>query len=144
MNQRIVAVTACPTGVAHTFMAAEALKTAAEKLGFPIHVETRGSVGARNTLSDDDIQQADVVIVAADIELDLARFNGKRLYRTSTSMALKKPEQTLTEALESATLYGSKVDAGSSATKTELPSVYKHLMTGVSHMLPLVVAGACA
>lgn len=141
MNQRIVAVTACPTGVAHTFMAAEALKTAADKLGFPIHVETRGSVGARNTLTDDDIRQADVVIIAADIELDLARFNGKRLYRTSTSMALKKPEQTLTDACDSATVYGSKVAASSPATKTELPSVYKHLMTGVSHMLPLVVAG---
>ncbi len=78
-------------------------------------------MGARNTLSDDDIRQADVVIIAADIELDLARFNGKRLYRTSTSMALKKPEQTLTDACNSATVYGSKVAASSSATKTELP-----------------------
>ncbi len=143
MNQRIVAVTACPTGVAHTFMAAEALKTTAEKLGYTINVETRGSVGARNMLTDEDIRLADVVIIAADIELDLSRFNGKRLSRTSTSMALKKPADTLAQACESATVYGDTTTSGKSSagTSTELPSVYKHLMTGVSHMLPLVVAG---
>lgn len=141
MSQRMVAVTACPTGVAHTFMAAEALKTAAEKLGYPLKVETRGSVGARDLLSDDDIRQADVVIIAADIDTDLSRFAGKRIYRTSTSAALKNPQQVLQQAGESATVYNTAPSGRSSGTNNQLPSVYKHLMTGVSHMLPLVVAG---
>ncbi|KFD18279.1 PTS system fructose-specific IIBC components [Tatumella ptyseos ATCC 33301] len=140
MNERIIAVTACPTGVAHTFMAAEALKTAAAKRGFPFKAETRGSVGARDTFSDEDIHEADVVIIAADIETDLSRFHGKRLYRTSTSQALKKPEETLLEALRLATPYQNNT-VDSQARGTELPAIYKHLMTGVSHMLPLVVAG---
>ncbi|GAA0468710.1 MULTISPECIES: fructose-specific PTS transporter subunit EIIC [Tatumella] len=141
MSQRMVAVTACPTGVAHTFMAAEALKTAAEKLGYLLNVETRGSVGARDLLSDDDIRQADVVIIAADIDTDLSRFVGKRIYRTSTSAALKNPQQVLQQAGESATVYNTAASGRSGGTKNQLPSVYKHLMTGVSHMLPLVVAG---
>lgn len=140
MNERIIAVTACPTGVAHTFMAAEALKTAAAKRGFPFKAETRGSVGACDTFSDEDIHEADVVIIAADIETDLSRFHGKRLYRTSTSQALKKPEETLLEALRLATPYQNNT-VDSQARGTELPAIYKHLMTGVSHMLPLVVAG---
>ncbi len=90
MTKKIVAVTACPTGVAHTFMAAEALEIEARKRGDWIKVETRGSVGAKNTLTAEEIAQADVVIIAADIELDLSGFVGKRLYRTSTGAALKR------------------------------------------------------
>ena len=140
MNERIIAVTACPTGVAHTFMAAEALKTAAAKQGFLFKAETRGSVGVRDTFSDEDIREAEVVIIAADIETDLSRFHGKRLYRTSTGQALKKPEETLPDALRLATLYQSNT-ASAKAGRTELPAIHQHLMTGVSHMLPLVVAG---
>lgn len=90
MTKKIVAVTACPTGVAHTFMAAEALEIEARKRGDWIKVETRGSVGAKNTLTAEEIAQADVVIIAADIELDLSGFVGKRLYRTSTGAAQKR------------------------------------------------------
>ena len=141
MSKRIIAVTACPTGVAHTFMAAEALLTAAKKQGDEIKVETRGSVGARNELTEDEIQHADVVIIAADIELDLSRFHGKRVYKTSTGAALKNPTREISQAFASATLYGSADSPSRSAGKVQLPGVYKHLMTGVSHMLPLVVAG---
>lgn len=141
MNKRIIAITACPTGVAHTFMAAEALTVTATKQGDWIKVETHGSVGAKNELTPDEIATADVVIIAADIDVDLSRFTGKRLYRTSTGAALKKPAQEIAQALASATLYGEETKKQAPSLKAELPGVYKHLMTGVSHMLPLVVAG---
>lgn len=141
MSKRIIAVTACPTGVAHTFMAAEALQVAATKQGDWIKVETRGSVGAKNELTEAEIQDADVVIIAADIELDLSRFHGKKVYQTSTGAALKKPAQEIARAFDSATVYGTVGSHGKTSVRSELPGVYKHLMTGVSHMLPLVVAG---
>ncbi|EKK1884482.1 PTS fructose transporter subunit IIBC [Salmonella enterica] len=141
MTKKIVAVTACPTGVAHTFMAAEALEIEARKRGDWIKVETRGSVGAKNTLTAEEIAQADVVIIAADIELDLSGFVGKRLYRTSTGAALKKSAQEMDNAFNSAEVYQGSAGRSSSSGKTERPGVYKHLMIGVSHMLPLVVAG---
>lgn len=143
MSKRIVAITACPTGVAHTFMAAEALEEEAKKRGYWIKVETRGSVGAKNALTADEIAQADVVIIAADIELDLSRFAGKKLYKTSTGAALKKTAQEMDHALANETVFkGSATGASAgSSGKAELPGVYKHLMTGVSHMLPIVVAG---
>lgn len=142
MSKRIVAITACPTGVAHTFMAAEALEEEAKKRGYWIKVETRGSVGAKNALTADEIAQADVVIVAADIELDLSRFAGKKLYKTSTGAALKKTPQEMDNALATQNVFqGSAGSSSSNSGKAELPGVYKHLMTGVSHMLPLVVAG---
>lgn len=140
MKYKIVAITACPTGVAHTFMAAEALELSAKNSGYDVKVETRGSVGAKNTLSPEDIEQADVVIVAADIELDLARFSGKKLYKTSTGNALKKANEVIALALETGTIYQAS-KAADESTKIELGGIYKHLMTGVSHMLPLVVAG---
>ena len=107
-GKKIVAITACPTGVAHTFMAATALEDEAKRLGFDIKVETRGSVGAKNQLTEQDIQDADMVIIAADIEVDLARFDGKKLYRTSTGLALKKTEQEINKAFAQATVYHSQ------------------------------------
>ena len=86
---KIVAVTACPTGVAHTFMAAEALQQAAKRLGYDLQVETQGSVGARNPLSEQAIRDADVVLLAADIEVPTERFAGKKIYRCGTGIALK-------------------------------------------------------
>lgn len=144
MSKRIVAITACPTGVAHTFMAAEALEEEAKKRGYWIKVETRGSVGAKNALTAEEIAQADVVVIAADIELDLSRFAGKKLYKTSTGAALKKTAQEMDNALATQNVYRGSGSSGASAAKSgkaELPGVYKHLMTGVSHMLPIVVAG---
>lgn len=142
--KRIVAVTACPTGVAHTFMAAEAIDTEAKKRGWWVKVETRGSVGAGNPLTPEDVAAADLVIVAADIEVDLTKFAGKLMYRTSTSLALKKTAQELDKAVAEARPYQPK--GGSQAAqgedkKEESAGAYRHLLTGVSYMLPMVVAG---
>lgn len=142
--QRIVAVTACPTGVAHTFMAAEALAGAGRALGHEIRVETQGSVGAQDQLTDDEIARADLVILACDIEVDATRFAGKRIYRTSTGNALKKSRQTIEAALsearqETAESGSTKRSEGAGSFKDK--GIYKHLLTGVSFMLPMVVAG---
>ncbi|MCG9685017.1 PTS fructose transporter subunit IIBC [Vibrio sp. Isolate23] len=139
-SKKIVAITACPTGVAHTFMAAEALEDEAKRQGHQIKVETRGSVGAKNQLTDADISAADLVIVAADIEVPLDRFNGKLMYRTKTGPALKKTEQEINKAFAEATVYQHTGSSDSNQIE-EKKGVYKHLMTGVSHMLPVVVAG---
>ncbi|MBD1587737.1 PTS fructose-like transporter subunit IIB [Pseudomonas typographi] len=137
--RRVVAITACPTGVAHTFMAAEALQQAARQLGYALQVETQGSVGARNPLSAAAIAEAEVVVLAADIDVPTERFAGKRIYRCGTGIALKQPQATLDKALAEA-----KVEAAGGAQATaqgERKGVYKHLLTGVSYMLPMVVAG---
>ncbi|ESS58584.1 PTS system, Fru family, IIB component domain protein [Enterobacter cloacae S611] len=141
--KRIVAVTACPTGVAHTFMAAEAIETEAKKRGWWVKVETRGSVGAGNAITPEEVAQADLVIVAADIEVDLAKFAGKPMYRTSTGLALKKTVQELDKAVVEAKPYqpSGKGQSESSEGKKESAGAYRHLLTGVSYMLPMVVAG---
>jgi len=139
---KLVAITACPTGVAHTFMAAEALQQAAVRKGYDLQVETRGSVGARNVLEADAIAAADVVLLAADIEVDVARFAGKRVFRCGTGVALKQPDATLDRALEEgAVLAGGAAASTGGELKGEKTGVYKHLLTGVSYMLPMVVAG---
>jgi len=137
---RLVAITACPTGVAHTFMAAEALQQTAKRLGYDLQVETQGSVGARNPLSAQAIAEADVVLLAADIEVPTERFAGKRIYRCGTGVALKQSEATLNKALAEGRLESSAAGAQAPA-KQEKTGVYKHLLTGVSFMLPMVVAG---
>ncbi|PRD16757.1 PTS fructose transporter subunit IIBC [Pantoea coffeiphila] len=141
--KRIVAVTACPTGVAHTFMAAEAIDTEAKKRGWWVKVETRGSVGAGNAITPEEVAAADLVIVAADIEVDLAKFAGKPMYRTSTGLALKKTAQELDKAVAEAKPYQPQGGQSSaqSEDKKEKTGAYRHLLTGVSYMLPMVVAG---
>ncbi|TPG63472.1 PTS fructose transporter subunit IIBC [Ewingella americana] len=141
--KRIVAITACPTGVAHTFMAAEAIETEAKKRGWWVKVETRGSVGAGNAITPEEVAQADLVIVAADIEVDLAKFAGKPMYRTSTGLALKKTKQELDKALVEAEIFEPKAGTASGTKKKEAGGTgpYRHLLTGVSYMLPMVVAG---
>ena len=140
--KRIVAVTACPTGVAHTFMAAEAIETEAKKRGWWVKVETRGSVGAGNAITPEEVAEADLVIVAADIEVDLAKFAGKPMYRTTTGLALKKTAQELDKAQAEAKPYqpSGKAQAATEGKK-ESAGAYRHLLTGVSYMLPMVVAG---
>ncbi|MFZ5934623.1 PTS fructose-like transporter subunit IIB [Pseudomonas sp. HS6-2] len=138
---RIVAVTACPTGVAHTFMAAEALQQAAQQLDYQLTVETQGSVGARNPLSAQAIADADVVLLAADIEVPTARFAGKRIYRCGTGIALKQARATLEKALAEGRVESATDAASAASAKAEKTGVYKHLLTGVSFMLPMVVAG---
>ncbi|MFM2586796.1 PTS fructose transporter subunit IIBC [Vibrio sp. TBV020] len=140
ISKKIVAITACPTGVAHTFMAAEALEEEGKRRGHQIKVETRGSVGAKNQLTAQEIAEADLVIIAADIEVPLDRFDGKLMYRTKTGPALKKTAQEMDSAFTQATPYKHTGASTSNATE-EKKGAYKHLMTGVSHMLPVVVAG---
>lgn len=142
-RRRLVAVTACPTGVAHTFMAAEALQQTAMRMGIELQVETRGSVGARNLLDDAAIAAADAVLLATDIEVDTSRFAGKKIYRCGTGVALKQPQQTLERALSEARPLSEAAPVGGKAVASsgEKAGPYKHLLTGVSYMLPMVVAG---
>jgi PTS system fructose-specific IIC component len=143
--QRIVAITSCPTGIAHTFMAAEALTQAAAALGHLIHVETQGSVGAQNTLSADAIASADLVLIAADTQVDLSRFAGKRVFRAGTKSAIHDGQALIGRALDEATVDvagdGQPASAAAPAAEQQRTGTYQHLMTGVSFMLPFVVAG---
>ncbi|MBE2898562.1 PTS fructose transporter subunit IIBC [Pasteurellaceae bacterium 20609_3] len=140
--KKIVAVTACPTGVAHTFMSAEAIETYAKAQGWQVKVETRGQVGAGNQISEEEVREADLVFVAADIEVDLSKFDGKLMYRTSTGLALKKTAAEFDKAWQEASIYHAEGQSAVAKTeKSEKKGIYSHLMTGVSHMLPMVVAG---
>ncbi|MGE8508962.1 MAG: PTS fructose-like transporter subunit IIB [Paraburkholderia terricola] len=151
---KIVAITSCPTGIAHTFMAAEGLAQGAKSLGHDINVETQGSVGAQNTLSDEQIAAADLVVIAADTQVDKSRFRGKRLYETGTKGAIGKGAALIERAIAEATVDGAAQSAGAgggalagqvAAAKKQRSAKssgpYRHLMTGVSFMLPFVVAG---
>lgn len=135
----IIGVTSCPTGIAHTFMAAEALMKGASALGYEMKVETRGSVGAKNELTTADIERADAVVVAADANVETARFAGKRLLETGTKAAINDAKGLIESALRKEPSSGAAQSRAASGGERKGP--YKHLMTGVSHMLPLVVAG---
>lgn len=147
----IVAITSCPTGIAHTFMAAEGLEQGAKSLGHSIQVETQGSVGAQNTLSAETIAAADIVLIAADTNVDLSRFGGKRIYETSTKAAISDGAAVVQTALQQAAIKsGGKAAEGNladqalaakAAQSAARTGAYKHLMTGVSYMIPFVVAG---
>lgn len=142
-TKKIVAITSCPTGIAHTFMAAEGLQEGARQLGYDIHVETQGSVGAGNPLTPEQIAEADVVVIAADREVDRARFAGKRVLVSNTKPAITGGAALIEKALAEAKVQGagSAAAAASATATTERAGPYKHLMTGVSFMLPFVVAG---
>lgn len=143
---KVLAVTACPTGIAHTYMAAEALEKAGKKLGITIKVETNGSGGAKNILTDKEIAECDGIIVAADKSVEMARFDGKKLIATKVSDGIKIPEE-LIERIEKgdAPVYHHEGGAASSSSSVSNESfgrkMYKHLMNGVSNMLPFTVAG---
>lgn len=143
---QVLAVTACPTGIAHTYMAAEALEKAGEKLGISIKVETNGSGGVKNKLTAKDIEECDGIIIAADKSVDTDRFNGKRVYTTKVADGINKSEELINAILEGkAPVYHSdkKVteDENNAGKESFGRQLYKHLMNGVSHMLPFVVAG---
>lgn len=147
-NRRyIVAVTACPTGIAHTYMAEDALKKQAKEMGVDIKVETNGSEGIKNRLTAEEIAKADGVIVAADKKVEMNRFDGKPLVNRPVSDGIRKPEELINEALSgNAPVFrgdGSAADNGgdSAADGTIGQRIYKDLMNGVSHMLPFVIAG---
>ncbi|HEU4455415.1 MAG TPA: fructose-specific PTS transporter subunit EIIC, partial [Longimicrobium sp.] len=143
-GKRVVAITACPTGIAHTFMAAEALQKAAGALGHTIKVETQGSVGAKNQLTAEEIAAADAVVIAADTKVDASRFAGKPVYMTSTKEAMRAGRDVIETALAqpvSTSPAAVSASADASAEGGRRAGPYKHLMTGVSYMLPVVIAG---
>src|SRR3954469_11117265 len=157
---KIVAITSCPTGIAHTFMAAEGLAQGAKSLGHEIHVETQGSVGAQNTLSDEQIAAADLVVIAADTQVDKSRFRGKPIYETGTKGAIGKGAALIERAIAEASVDGNapasqasasangqsaaggaladQVAAAKKQRSAKASGPYRHLMTGVSFMLPFV------
>ena len=143
---RILAVTACPTGIAHTYMAAEALEKAGKEMGIPLKAETNGSGGAKNILTKKEIEECDGIIVAADKNVEMARFDGKPVISTKVADGIHKPKE-LIEKIESGQvpIYHHHGGAATSSDEIEGESagrrLYKHLMNGISHMLPFVVAG---
>ncbi|MBC7087289.1 MAG: PTS transporter subunit EIIC [Tissierellales bacterium] len=145
---KILAVTACPTGIAHTYMAAEALEQAAKKKGHEIKVETRGSVGVENELTEEEIKEADAIILACDTAVPMEKFEGKKLLNVSVSEAIKNADDLIDRAMN-ANIYKSSNNNTDNDKKTETikkepTGVYKHLMNGVSYMIPFVVAGGIA
>ena len=141
----ILAVTGCPTGIAHTYMAAEALEKKAKELGYRIKVETRGSGGAKNVLTKAEIAEADCIIVAADTQVPMDRFAGKPVIQCKVADGISKAEELLTRAAEGhVSIYqagGVKEEAEDEGKDSAAHQIYKHLMNGVSHMLPFVVGG---
>ncbi len=142
---KVLAVTACPTGIAHTYMAAEALEKAGKKLDITIKVETNGSGGAKNVLTKEEIAACDGIIVAADKTVEMARFDGKKVIRTKVSDGIKIPEELINriEAGDAPVYHhaGEKTADSSSDGESFGRKLYKHLMNGVSNMLPFTVAG---
>ncbi len=143
----VLAVTACPTGIAHTYMAADALKAKAKEMNVNIKVETNGSTGIKNPLTADDIQKASAIIVAADKNVEMNRFNGKHVIQVPVAQGIRKPEELINRALkQDAPIYEAKggstsQEGGTQEKKGIGAQIYKHLMSGVSNMLPFVVGG---
>ncbi|MEH7500424.1 fructose-specific PTS transporter subunit EIIC [Neobacillus drentensis] len=143
-NNLIVAVTGCPTGIAHTYMAADSLKAKASEMGVDIKVETNGSGGAKNVLTKEEIENATAVIIAADINVEMERFQGKHVIQAAVAEGIRRPEQLIDKALkQDAPIFrgnGSQSEKASDQ-KGSRTGFYKHLMNGVSNMLPFVVGG---
>lgn len=143
---RVLAVTACPTGIAHTYMAAEALVKAGEKMGITVKAETNGSGGAKNVLAAEEIANCDGIIIAADKSVEMTRFDGKPVYSTKVSDGINKPEELIKKIIDGqAPVYHAdhkaKAEVSGGGNDSIGRQLYKHLMNGVSHMLPFVVAG---
>ena len=144
-SYEILAITACPTGIAHTYMAAEALEKMGNELGHKIKVETHGSSGVKNKFTKEEIKNAKAVIIAADTKIDLSRFDGKKLIKARVSDGINKPKQLIEQVLsDEARTYHSKNKNNQEDEETKEgigTQIYKHLMNGVTHMLPFVVGG---
>ena len=143
---RVLAVTACPTGIAHTYMAAESLESKGKELGVSIKVETNGSGGAKNVLTKEEIKNADCIIIAADKNVEMARFNGKKVIKTTVANGIHKATDLINQATSGNALvynHNGKGDEESFGGESESVGrqIYKHLMNGVSHMLPFVIGG---
>lgn len=138
----VLAVTACPTGIAHTYMAADALIKKAKELGINIKVETNGSTGVKNKLTDEEIKNAKGIIVAADKNVEMARFDGKNVEIVPVKEGIKNPERLIKNAInQTAPIYKADGKSSGVSNKKEKTGFYKHLMSGVSNMLPFVVGG---
>lgn len=144
-SYRVLAVTACPTGIAHTFMAAESLEQKGKELGIPVKVETQGADGAKNILTAEEINAAECIIIAADKNVDLKRFDGKPVIVTKVASGIHKANELILEAVSGkVAIYhhdGSETDTTEETHEGIGRQIYKHLMNGVSHMLPFVIGG---
>lgn len=144
-DYRVLAVTACPTGIAHTYMAAEALKKAGDKMGITVKVETNGSGGAKNILTDEEIAACDGIIIAADKNVDTERFDGKPVIITKVAEGIHKPDELIQRIIDGNIPIYHEAGENKSSVVSDKGSigskVYKHLMNGVSHMLPFVIGG---
>ena len=143
---RVLAVTACPTGIAHTYMAAEALENKGQELGIPVKAETNGSGGAKNILTKEEIEACDGIIIAADKNIEMARFDGKPVIKTKVANGIHKPQELIEKIVnKEAPIYHHAGGSDASESIEDDASlgrqVYKHLMNGVSHMLPFVIGG---
>ena len=143
----LLGITGCPTGIAHTYMAAEGLENAGKEMSHLIKVETQGQSGAQNVLTDEEIKRAKAIIIAADVNVDLSRFDGKRILRTGVTDGIRRPKELIEKALnDDIPIYhstGSEDDGNEENANSNKGgrNIYKHLMSGVTHMLPFVVGG---
>lgn len=138
---KLLAITSCPNGIAHTYMAAENLEKAAKQLGIQLKVETQGSIGVENEFTEKDIQEADGIIIAADKAVNKERFNGKKVLVAGVQDGIRKPEQLLKKVMSGdVPVYHSTSGEKKQAEKKENP-IYRHLMNGVSYMIPFIVIG---
>ncbi|MDO4536017.1 MAG: fructose-specific PTS transporter subunit EIIC [Clostridium perfringens] len=142
----IIGVTACPTGIAHTYMAAESLTKTAQEMGYKVKIETNGSTGVKNGLTAEDIAKADGIIVAADKKVEMDRFLGKKVVIVPVVQAMRRPKELINESMTTAPVYSKDAKGGETSIAGMLGAdkrggVYKHLMSGVSNMLPFVIGG---
>ena len=141
----ILGITACPTGIAHTYMAAEALEAAGKEMGHPVKIETQGQSGVKNKLTKEEIKNAKAIIIAADIDIDLSRFKGKKILKAKVADGIHKPQELINRALSGKDIpvyQGNGNDnAGDEESEGVGSKIYRHLMNGVTHMLPFVVGG---
>ncbi len=143
--KKIIAITSCPNGIAHTYMAAENIQKAADKLGVEMKVETQGSIGVENELTEKDIKSADGIIIAADKTVDKSRFSGMSLVEVGVQEGIRKPEELIQKILDGkADVFSGEiksVDEHKTESKQKQNPIYRHLMNGVSYMIPFVVVG---
>lgn len=144
-SYELLGITSCPTGIAHTYMAAEGLEQMGRELGHPIKIETQGQAGAQNVLTDEEIKKAKAIIIASDVNVDLSRFDGKRVLRASVTDGIRKPKELIEQALKSLDeipiYHYTSNDTENNKNEKQRRGIYKHLMNGVTHMLPFVVGG---
>jgi PTS system, fru family, IIC component len=141
----ILGITACPTGIAHTYMAAEALENAGKEMGHLVKIETQGQSGVKNKLTKEEIRNAKAIIIAADIDIDLSRFKGKKILKAKVSDGIHKPKDLIEKALNGKDIPvyegNGKADSEYENSENAGNKIYRHLMNGVTHMLPFVVGG---